>query len=135
MIEKLKKVNLWTLVALGATLYALHYVQSHGWTPEQIVSVAGALSTMLALFGRLVRSDETKPPPTGTVLLPFVAFFGMSLACGCSPAMTPDKQLAAEELYRQQQRDCLRQYDDENDRRACVLHVRDDWFPQDGGAR
>jgi hypothetical protein len=53
----------------------------------------------------------------------------VALSAGCLEA----KQAAAEQAYREEQEDCLRQYESINERRACVREVRARWA--DGGAR
>lgn len=64
------------------------------------------------------------------VFVSLVAFLGAHCLVGCLPA----KQAAAERAYKEEQEDCLRQYEAVPERRECVKLVRLKWAA-DGGAK
>lgn len=100
-------------------------------------ATVAAISTVTILVAWFTQSTGRKDPPSGAAVVAGIATVIVALAACSSPQ---EKALAAEQAYREQQRDCLRQYTSPEHRRACVTRVREDWggfveVETDGGAR
>lgn len=99
-------------------------------------SLVLALSVVPTLIAYFTRPPDRRDPPSGIAVLAGVATLLSAIA---SCATFQEKQFAAEQAYREQQRACVRQYDTDERINACRARVRKEWgfveVVTDGGAQ
>lgn len=91
--------------------------------------------TIIAVFGTAIGVGATgafkfltgNGDKSGPAAVIFVAGTSLLAGDGCAPLVSQSKALEAEAAYKEQQRDCIRQYDNDEQIDACRRKVREDW--------